>query len=131
MFFEKIMLILIAGLSGVLSATAKAKLEAHTTASGDLQKASLEFDEAVGEDGAAIQVAEGVLELADELTGSRDLTDADKARLSAIAKKIVDLPDENAETKLESLFDALLNAKDTLAELVAELNTPTVEPPAE
>jgi hypothetical protein len=127
MFFQKIMLMLIDGLSGVLSETAKAKLEAFTNTSGELQKASLEFDKAVGEDGAAIQVAEGVLELADELTGNRDLTDDDKARLIAIAGKIVDLPDENAETKLEALFAALLNAKDAVAELVAELNDPTVE----
>lgn len=125
-FFQKIMLVIINSLAGVASLPVREKLEAFTNAQGKVQAAALEFDLAVGEDGAAATVAEGLLELADEFVKG-DVTDEDKARLKSIASKIVSLPDANAEAKLEALFDALVEAKDAGAELVAVQNAPPAE----
>lgn len=128
-FFEKLMLVVIGSLSAITSATLKAKWEAFANKLGNAQKSGLAFDQAVGEDGAAMQVADGLLELADEFVKG-DVSEETKQRLYSIAGKIVSLPDANAEEKLETFFRDLVEVKDAGAELVAEQNNPE-EPPVE
>lgn len=125
-FFQKIMLVIIGSLARIMSAPVRTKLESFTNAQGKVQAAALEFDLAVGEDGAAATVAEGLLKLADKFVKG-DVSEEDKAEIKSIAAQIVSLPDANAEQKLEALFDALVEAKDAGAELVAVQNAPPAE----
>lgn len=125
-FFEKLMLVVIGSLAGILSAGVKIKWEAFANKLGNAQKSALAFDQAVGEEGAALAVADGLMELVGEFVKG-DVTDEQKERLNSIAGKIVSLPDANAEEKLETFFHDLVEVKDAGAELVAAQNAPPAE----
>lgn len=127
-FFLKIQTLVATILSGVVSETKRAAIIAYDEAKARVAEASLAFDEAVnGEldengESPATRVADGMIDLVGEFAPG-DVTQEQKDRLKDIAKRIVDLPDDNAEEKLETLIKTLIDAKDAGYEMVAALNT--------
>lgn len=128
-FFTQILALLAATLANVVSETKRAAIQAYNDATGRVMEASLAFDQAVSSevdengDSASTKVAAASIDLISELVPGN--VDADKkARLKDIARRIVDLPNDEAEEKLENLIDTLIEAKDAGYEMVTALNAP-------